>query len=185
MDELEGTRRGEGSYGSSSVNAVQDNSRSSSNAVSNSVSEVNSKQNEESSQRMKREPKMDATNKQNPLSRSRQIISARQIQKLAQDDSLVFLAIVQKTNEAPQKRINKRSSNHVAKFAAAHGMTEGWKWSINKIVGPKKDITIVAKRERQILANVPIDHRKNLEKIIHEDHDVFLEKLPMGIPPAR
>ena len=37
------------------------------------------------------------------LSQTRQIISARQIQKLAKDDNPVFLAIVRQTNETPQK----------------------------------------------------------------------------------
>ena len=105
-NDLEGTRRGEGSYGSTGVNAVQtgvksDFKQSSSSAVSVSVQEIkqtSSDQNTESSQRMKREPKSDLNSKQTPLSQSRQIISARQIQKLAKEDSPVFLAIVRKTN---------------------------------------------------------------------------------------
>ena len=64
------------------------------------IKQTSSDQNTESSQRMKRESKNDLNNKQTPLSQSQQIISARQIQKLAKEDSLVFLAIVRKTNEA-------------------------------------------------------------------------------------
>ena len=37
-------------------------------------------------------------NKQTPLSQSRQVISARQIQKLAKGDNPVYLAIVRKMN---------------------------------------------------------------------------------------
>ena len=72
------------------------------------------------------------------------MISPRQIQKLAKNDQPIFLAIIRRTNDAPRKRSNKRSSDRVAKFAAAHGMTEGRKRSINKNIGPKKDIIIVA-----------------------------------------
>ena len=49
-------------------------------------------------------------------------------------------------NETPQKRGkkgNKRSPNRVARFAAAHGMTEGAKREINRETGPKKDIISV------------------------------------------
>ena len=92
----------------------------------------------------------------------RLIISARQIQKLAKDDNPVSLAIVRQTNETRQKRGNKRSHNRVAKFAAAHGMTEGEKWKIHRETGPKKDIISVAERERQVLDSVPENHNKNL-----------------------
>ena len=81
----------------------------------------------------------------------RRIISARQIQKLAKDDHPVFLAIVRQIPDTPQKRgkrINKRSQYRVANFAAAHGMTEGEKRKINRETCPKKDIILVAERER-------------------------------------
>ena len=65
--------------------------------------------------------------------------------KIAKGDNPVFLAIVCKKNEAPpMKKSNKRSSGHAAHFAAAHGLSEGSKWSINKREGPKKDIISVA-----------------------------------------
>ena len=73
----------------------------------------------------------------------------------------------------------------MAKFAAAHGMTEGRKQSINKNIGPKKDIIIVAEWERQVLDNVLVCHREDMKKIIQEYHDIFPEKLPKGIPPTR
>ena len=37
-------------------------------------------------------------------------------------------------------RPKKRSSARAARFAAAHGMSEGQRRSINKSQGPKKDI---------------------------------------------
>ena len=121
-----------------------------------------------------------------PCSQSRQIISARQIQKLAKGDHPVYLAIVRKTNEIPpMKKKNKRFSARAAQFAAVYGMSEGTKRSINKRVGPKKDIITVAEREQEVLASVPVCHRERLEHIIQEYHDVFPEQLPKGIPPAR
>ena len=64
-------------------------------------------------------------------------------------------------------------------------MSEGMKRSLNKKEGPKKDIIIVAERERQVLDGVPKCHRERLEKIIQKYRDVFPEQLPKGIPPAR
>ena len=82
--------------------------------------------------------------------------------KIAKGDNLVFLAIVRETNEAPpMKKSNKRSSGRAAGFAAAHGLSEGNKRSINKREGPKKDIISVAEREQQVLESVPVYHREN------------------------
>ena len=58
----------------------------------------------------------------------------------------------------PMKKKNKRSSAHEAQFAAAHGMSEGTKRSINKRVGPKKDIITVAECEQEVLASIPVCH---------------------------
>ena len=52
----------------------------------------------------KREITDESVQRKSHLSQTRQIISARQIQKLAKDDNLIFLAIVRSTNEAPYKR---------------------------------------------------------------------------------
>ena len=59
------------------------------------------------------------------------------------------------------KKSNKQSSARAACFTAAHGMSEGTKWSINKKEGPKKDIISVAEREQQVLDSVPVCHREN------------------------
>ena len=93
------------------------------------------------------------------IERARRIIYARQMQKLAKGDNPVFLAIV-RTNETPAKRKN-RSRCREAKFAAAHGITEGQKRQINKRTGPKKDFATVEERERQVLESVPDQHREN------------------------
>ena len=134
LGSLEGTDRGTKGYGSTGVSAVEMNENT-------------------------EEPKMtrnDAVKNETPLFKSRQIISARQIQKLAKADNPIYLAIVRRTNMDPRKRMcSKRSSARVAQFAAAHGMTEGTKRSINKRVGPKKDIISVAEREQEVLESVP------------------------------
>ena len=121
------------------------------------------------------------------MEKTRQIISARQLQKLAKDDSPIFLAIV-RANDSPNKRYRKRgkrSQSSPAKFAVAHGVTEGQKRQINKQTDPKKDFVSVEEREQQVLANVPERHRKDLELLINEYRDVFPEKLPKGVPPSR
>ena len=101
---------------------------------------------------------------------ARQIISARQLQKLAKNDAPVFLAIV-RANKPPNKRDNKRgkrSQGTGEKFAAAHGITEGQKRHINKQTGPKKDFVSIEERERQVLNRFPEKHRKDLETLIKE-----------------
>ena len=72
--------------------------------------------------------------------------------KIAKGDNLVFLAIIQETNEAPpRKKANKGSSVRAAYFPAAHSMSEGTRRSINKKEGPRKDIISVTEREQQVL----------------------------------
>ena len=73
----------------------------------------------------------------------------------------------------------------MAKFAVAHGLTEGQKRLMNKSTGPKKDIVSVQEREQQVLNSVPGSHRKDLAKFIKEYWDTFPEKLPKGVPPKR
>ena len=106
---------------------------------------------------MKTQITNDSDQRQSQLSQARQIISARQIQKLAKDDNPVFLAIIRLTNEAPRmrgKKGNKRSPGHVAQFAA-HGLTEGQKRLMNRKTGPKKDIITVKEREQQSSRQCP------------------------------
>ena len=43
----------------------------------------------------------------------------------------------------------------------------------------------MAERERQVLNNVPVSHRENLEKLIKENRDIFHEKLLKGVPLSR
>ena len=64
-------------------------------------------------------------------------------------------------------------------------MTEGTRRKINKETGPKKDIITVAERECQVLESVPSSFRKDLGNLIKEYRDIFLEKLPKGVPPLR
>ena len=107
MNDLEGTDRGTGGYGSTGTNVVQDknDTTASSNPDKNNV-------------KVKKDAK-----KNDILSQSRQLITARQISKIAKGDNPVFLAIIRETNEAPpRKKANKGSSVRAACFAAAHGM---------------------------------------------------------------
>ena len=128
----------------------------------------------------------DAVKVDTPLSQSRQLITARQMSKLAKGDHSIFLAIVRPTNENPQvKKTNKRSSARAACFAAAHGISEGQRQVMNKSQGPKKDIISVAEREQQVLDGVPVCHRERLSHLIQQYCDIFSEQLPKGIPPKR
>ena len=80
-------------------------------------------------------------------SRRGRLCQTCQIHKLAQNDLPVFLAIV-RANEFPNKREDKRrkrSLNREAKFAAAHGVTEGQKRQINKQTDPKNIFYLLKK----------------------------------------
>ena len=126
-------------------------------------------------------------NKRFHVGMTRQIMSGRQLQKLAKDDSPVFLAIVRST-DSPYKRYEKRgeqSQNCAAKFAAAHSITEGQKRKINHENSTKKDIMSFKEREQQVLDSVLESHRKDLENLIKEYQDIFPEKLPKRVPPKR
>ena len=106
--------------------------------------------------------------------------------KIANGDNPVFLAIVHKKNETPpMKNSNKRSPGRAAHFAAAHGLSEGSRRSINKREGPKKDIISVAEREQQVLDSVPVCHREKLGHMIQHYQDIFPEQLPKGIPTKK
>ena len=76
--------------------------------------------------------------------------------------------------------MHRQSPHHVANFVVVHGMTEGEQRKINRETGPRKDIILVAERERQVLDSVPISHRENLEKHVEEYRDIFPEKQPTG-----
>ena len=112
MKSLEGTERGDDGFGSTGVHTMQQMNDKKTNEDIKHVNE------EYSRQRMSGE----AIRKSSQLSQSRQIITARQMSKIAKGDHPVFLAILRETNEAPiKKRGNKRSSSHAARFAAVHG----------------------------------------------------------------
>ena len=114
--------------------------------------------------------------KNDTLSQSRQLITARRMSKLAKGENPVFLAIVRETNDAsPRKQTKKRSSAHAVRFAATHGMSKETRRSINKKEGPKKDIISVSEREQQVLEGVLVCHREKLSHMIQQYRDIFPE----------
>ena len=167
------TDRGPSEYGSTGVKAATKNE--------NSVNDERERKARTNVQKMNGALKVDT-----PLSQSRQLITARQMSKLANGDHSIFLAIVRPTNETPQvKKTNKRSFARATRFAAAHGMSEGQRRVMNKSQGPKKDIISVAEREQQVLDGVPICHRERLSHLIQQYRDIFPEQLPKDIPLKR
>ena len=92
MDDLEAAHRGAGGYGSTGTNVVHNKNDT---VVSSNPDKMNVDVNK------------DAKGK-DTLSQSRQLITARQMSKLAKGDHPVFLAIIRGTNEAPpMKKSNK------------------------------------------------------------------------------
>ena len=101
MSSLEESGQGEQGYGSTGTSA----NKSSPNQ-DNKTRCSDGGQSSDAKQK-KRETTNDPVQRMSHLSQTRQIISARQIQKLAKGDNPVFLAIVRSTNEAPHKRGKK------------------------------------------------------------------------------
>ena len=124
--------------------------------------------------------------KRSQASKTRQMITARQMQKLVKQGQPVFLAIIRPAQDVPQRR-DKRGGNKKSPIyaATAHGMTEGQKRRISKKTGQKKDWITVAEREQQVLNSVPENHREKLETIIRQFRDIFPEKLSKGLPAER
>ena len=112
-------------------------------------------------------------------------MSARQMQKLINNDEPVFLDVVRTSdNFVPRGKRNKLSPGY-ATVQTAHGMTEGQRRKINKESGPKKNLISVKEREQEVLDSVPKIHRGHLEKVMQNYRDVFPEKLSKGAPPSR
>ena len=122
VTELEGTDRGSKGYGSSGISAGinEDHSKS---VTDQDIKTKSVNQNEA---------------KLSQLAQARQIISARQIQKLAKEDHPIFLAII-RANEDPQEQMtrkDKRIHRRAARLAATHGLIEGQRRMMNKGTGP-------------------------------------------------
>ena len=148
------------------------------------ISTKNSHQNEKYMKQMKNEQSTYFERSQ--ASKTRQIITARQMQKLAKQGQPVFLAIIRPAQDVPQKRGKRGGNKRSPSYAVtAHGMTEGQKRKISKETGPKKDWITVAEREQQVLDSVPEIYREKLETIIREFCDIFPEKLSKGLPAER
>ena len=147
--------------------------------------QTSSDQNEKYVKQFKNEP-IPHIIKRSQASKTRQMITARQMQKLAKQGQPVFLAITRPAQDVPQRR-GKKGGNKKSPIygATTHGMTEGQKRKISKETGPKKDRITVAEREQQVLNSVPENHRVKLETIIREFRDIFLEKLPKGLLAER
>ena len=101
VDSLEETGRGDRGYGSTGISGSQSDQLKTSRPNQNSYSD----------QAVKTQLTNESAQRQSQLSQARQIISARQIQKLAKDDNPVFLAVIRSTNEAPR---SSSDHNHCA-----------------------------------------------------------------------
>ena len=86
-------------------------------------------------------------NVQSQASKTRQMITARQLEKLVKQGQPVFLAVVRPANDVPRARRKKGGKKKSPIIpAAAHGMTEGQKRKISKETVPKKKFISVAER---------------------------------------
>ena len=185
-DSLEETGQGNKGFGSTGINSEdQKNISQSPDQKSDQISSVNqssnSAQDRKCMKQFKNEPIPHMITR-SQASKTRQIITTRQIQKLAKQGQPMFLAVVRPAHAVPQTR-GKRGGNKKSPIyaAAAHGMTEGQKRKISKETGPKKEFITVAEREQQVLNSAPEGYRKKVETIIQQYRDIFPEKLSKGL----
>ena len=121
-------------------------------------------------------PQKKKTEGSSRLSRERQIISVKQLKKLVKKKTPVFLAVVWGQGT--------RGVNAAVKSESI-GLTEGKKRDLMKQSGPKKRFLSVEEREGQILERVSPDVRGKLKELMDEFKDVFPDTLPKGRPPKR
>ena len=126
VDSLEETGRGETGFGSTRIKSEdQKHIRQSLDQKSDQSSD--SAQDRKYVKKFKNEP-ISHVNIRSQASKTRQIITARQIQKLAKRGQLVYLAIVRPRNDVPRARRKRGGNKKSPVYAAtAHGMTEDQK----------------------------------------------------------
>ena len=189
-DSLEETKRGNKGFGSTGINSEdQKNISQSPDQKSDQISSAD--QSSESApdrkcvKQLKNKP-IPHIIERSQASKTRQIITARQIQKLAKQGHPVFLAVVRPAYEVPQIRRKRGGSKKSPIYVAtAHGMTEGKKRKISKETGPKKEFITIAEREQQVLNSVPKGYRKKPKTISQQYRDIFPENLSKGLPANR
>ena len=186
VDSLEETGRGEKGFGSTGIKSEEQKVIGQSpDHISSADQSADSAQYRKYVKQFKNEP-IPYTNVRSQASKTRQTITARQIQKLAKQGQPVYLAIVRPKNDVPYTRKKRGGNKKFPVYAAtAHGMTEGQKRKISKETGPKKEFISVAEREQQVLNSVPENHREKLETMIRQYRNVFPEKLSRGLPADR
>ena len=154
---LEETGRGDKVFGSTGINSVgqqiishSPNQKSESDQsfkpkadqINSEVQSSDSAQDKKYMKQFKSEP-IPHVNVRSQASKTRQMITARQIQKLAKQGQPVYLAIVRPTHDVPLTRRkrggNKNSPVHAA---AAHGMTEGQKREISKETAQRRSLLL-------------------------------------------
>ena len=84
---------------------------------------------------------------QTVASRNRDIVSMRNMKKMARQKVPMFVAIVRQLNPAQRKQKKERINKFVYCGVTAQGRTEGTKRQEIKLKGPKKDFKSVQEKE--------------------------------------
>ena len=193
------TERGSGGFGSTGIQSssqqgknnritvsIKTNSQDSDRAVAVKFN-VPSEQN---SSRVNSLTRLSKSNKphvksQTTASRNRDIVSMRNMKKMARQNVPMFVAIVRQLNPVQKKQKKERINKSVYCGVTTQGRTESTKRQEMKLKGPKKDFKSVQEKERELIQSVNPSHRLNLQEIVQEYRDVFPETLPKGRPPKR
>ena len=143
-DSLEETGRGDRGFGSTGIRPTetksnnQDSVQESGSDQSIKTQQASSDQNEKCMKQFKNEP-IPHIIRRSQASKTRHIITARQIQKLAKQGQRVFLAIIRPAQDVSQRR-DKRGGNKKSPVYATtvHGMIEGQKRKSAKKLAQRK-----------------------------------------------
>ena len=98
---------------------------------------------------------------------TRQLISSKQMVKLMNKGETVYLAMIRPSN------------------ASAQGMTQKVKFQKMKEIGPIRKAPPVAETRKKMCSEALVDVRMELDNLLLEYADLFLERLPKGQPPKR
>ena len=112
---------------------------------------------------------------QTRASRQRQLLTARNINKLSKHGEQIYLAVVRGVDSLPEATTQVQGKRRNGKFCNVKLAKEG----------PKKDFVSVAQRREEVVKQVDQQYQQKLREILIDFQDVFPEKLPAGRPPKR
>ena len=113
--------------------------------------------------------------KQTKASKSRQLLTAKCMEKISKRGEQVYLAVVRGIPDQTGSSTQERQKRHRGRLCNIKLSSEG----------PKRDFISVEERREEVVKQVEEQYQQQLREILTTYQDVFPEKLPAGRPPKR